>query len=170
MMRHAFLIILLLPCLFTGCSREENRRDAERQFTLQVSDMSAQQVQYNAAKLQAKAYRIEHPFLSFFSGVLDFISNNQNLLGWLLGGNAAAVVAVGSLLKGWMKRKEEDLNTMTEAFEITSKVANLVPQAAKEAAFVGELAKAAILNRADLKALRDAVNPPVETTNAKENV
>jgi len=46
---------------------------------------------------------------------------------------------------------------LKEAFTITSKVADLVPAPQKEAAFVGELANAAILNRADLKALRDKV-------------
>jgi hypothetical protein len=151
------LVVVLVAGLGSGCSREENRRDAERQFTMQVADMSAQEVQYNAAKLQAKANRIEHPFLSFFSTVMDFVSVHQDLLGWLLGGNAAAAGIVGLLLKAWAARKNEKLAMATEAFKIASKVADLVPAPQKEAAFVGELASATILNRTDLKAYRDEV-------------
>ena len=154
-MRYFLVSVVLALALVTGCNREETRRDAERQFTLQVSEMTAAQVQYNAAKLQAKAYRIEHPFLSFFSSVMDFISVNQNLLGWLFGGNAAVAGIAGLLLKAWAARKNEAVQTVTEAFKIASKVADLVPAPQKEAAFVGELASAAILNRTDLKALRD---------------
>jgi hypothetical protein len=150
-----WLLIAVLMMGVAGCDREANRRDAERQFTLQVSEMTAAQVQYNAAKLQAKAYRIEHPFLSFFSSVMDFISVNQNLLGWLFGGNAAVAGIAGLLLKAWAARKNETVQTVTEAFKIASKVADLVPAPQKEAAFVTELASAEILNRLDLKALRD---------------
>jgi hypothetical protein len=126
--------------------------------------MTAAQVQYNAAKLQARAYRIEHPFLSFFSSVMDFVSVNQNLLGWLFGGNAAAAGIAGLLLKAWAARKNEAVQTVTEAFKIASKVADLVPAPQKEAAFVTELASAAILNRTDLKALRDETRAEPCTT------
>jgi len=49
--------------------------------------------------------------------------------------------------------------TLAEAFRITSRVADKVPQAVKETAFVEELSKAEILNRDTLKKLRDELRP-----------
>lgn len=74
-------------------------------------------------------------------------------MGWILAGLAVCACVVGLI---YAIRHHDEL---FEAFRITSKVADRVPQTEKEAAFMYELGLSPLLNRGDLKALRNEARP-----------
>jgi ABC-type multidrug transport system fused ATPase/permease subunit len=74
-------------------------------------------------------------------------------MGWILAGLAVCACIVGLV---YAIRHHDEL---FEAFRITSKVADRVPQTEKEAAFMYELGLSPLLNRGDLKTLRNQARP-----------
>ena len=78
-------------------------------------------------------------------------------MGWILAGLAVCACVAGLI---YAIRHHDEL---FEAFRITSKVADRVPQTEKEAAFMYELGISPLLNRTNLKTLRNKARPELAT-------